>query len=74
MAARHPYMNNTCPANVFDVADAANELEAQAKRIAELEAALAERRCVACGQPWTGEPCGQKDNDWPFPVCTPSSS
>lgn len=27
--------------------------------------------CGACGQPWTGESCGQKDNGWPFPVCNP---
>ncbi|WP_315768495.1 MULTISPECIES: hypothetical protein [unclassified Bradyrhizobium] len=27
--------------------------------------------CVACGQPWTGEACGQKDNGWPFEVCAP---
>lgn len=27
--------------------------------------------CGACGQPWTGEPCGQKDNGHPFPTCYP---
>lgn len=27
--------------------------------------------CGACGQPWTGEPCGQKDNGHPFAVCYP---
>lgn len=28
--------------------------------------------CGACGQPWTGEPCGQKDNGHPFPTCYPA--
>lgn len=27
--------------------------------------------CGACGQPWTGEPCGQKDNGHPFATCYP---
>lgn len=27
--------------------------------------------CVACGQPWTGEKCGQAENGWPFLVCSP---
>ncbi|MCS3926237.1 hypothetical protein M2175_001268 [Bradyrhizobium elkanii] len=30
--------------------------------------------CGACGQPWTGEPCGQKDNGHPYPVCYPVSA
>lgn len=27
--------------------------------------------CGACGQPWTGEGCGQKDNGHPFQTCYP---
>lgn len=27
--------------------------------------------CGACGQPWNGEGCGQKDNGHPFPTCYP---
>ena len=27
--------------------------------------------CGACGQTWTGEACGQKNNEWPFPTCYP---
>jgi hypothetical protein len=30
--------------------------------------------CVACGATWDGNTCGQKDNGWPFPVCSPSAS
>jgi hypothetical protein len=30
--------------------------------------------CGACGRPWTGESCGQKDNGWPFPTCNPVST
>lgn len=29
--------------------------------------------CGACGQPWTGEKCGQALNDWPHPVCYPTT-
>jgi hypothetical protein len=35
------------------------------------ERAPPQQMCGACGQPWTGEPCGQKDNGWPFQTCTP---
>ncbi len=28
--------------------------------------------CGCCGKYWDGEPCGQKDNGWPFPTCYPS--
>ena len=27
--------------------------------------------CGACGQPWTGDKCGQVDNSWGFPTCYP---
>ena len=27
--------------------------------------------CGACGEPWTGQSCGQQDNAHPFPVCYP---
>lgn len=27
--------------------------------------------CGACGQPWTGEKCGQAENGWPFQTCFP---
>lgn len=42
--------------------------------IAKLEADIlallqSNQICGACGQPWTGESCGQKDNGWPFPTC-----
>jgi hypothetical protein len=28
--------------------------------------------CGACGKPWDGESCAQKDNGWPHPVCYPT--
>jgi hypothetical protein len=27
--------------------------------------------CGACGKVWTGEPCGQAENGWPFQTCYP---
>lgn len=27
--------------------------------------------CGACGEPWTGQTCAQKDNGWPHEVCFP---
>lgn len=45
--------------------------------IAQLKAEIERLRspapavCGACGQPWTGEKCGQADNSHPFPVCYP---
>ena len=29
--------------------------------------------CGACGQPWTGEKCGQADNSWGVPTCYPQN-
>lgn len=37
---------------------------------AKLESALSQV-CGACGHPWTGEKCGQADNDHPFQTCYP---
>lgn len=37
-------------------------------RVAELEAAQV---CGACGQPWNGRGCAQKDNGHPFQTCYP---
>lgn len=48
------------------------------RQIAALRKALEEviteesgQVCGACGQPWTGEKCGQADNDHPFNTCYP---
>lgn len=38
------------------------------------KAALNIAVCGACGEPWTGKPCGQKNNGWPFPTCYPTLS
>ena len=35
------------------------------------EAAQPVAVCGACGQPWTGEKCGQADNGHPFQTCYP---
>lgn len=40
--------------------------------VAGIQAISAAQICGACGQPWTGEKCGQADNGWDHPVCYPA--
>lgn len=49
--------------------DTMRALQAAEARVRELEEG---QICGACGQPWTGEPCGQKNNANPFPTCYPA--
>jgi hypothetical protein len=56
------------------VRDAIGALATQAPRelIAEqLKSALDALICGACGQPWTGEKCGQADNGHSYQTCYP---
>jgi hypothetical protein len=57
---------------------AAPRNETAAKRIVSalklLRTASPEPICGACGQPWTGRPCGQIHNGHAVPVCYPSAT
>ena len=74
--ARSALLDEAQDANAGLVRKLAERDERIAALTAERDALKAERDesktvCGACGAPWTGQSCGQKDNQYDFPVCYP---
>jgi hypothetical protein len=60
--------------SLYDIADRLAASLVGVERAALPPLRAREETCGACGHPWTGEKCGQAENDHPFPTCYPVSS